>query len=246
MIGIYCFENSINGKKYIGQSIDLEKRYKEHKNNHLNPNYCNYNSKFYRALRKYGFENFKYSILSECSQSDLNFQEQYFITLYDSKNNGYNSTEGGEDNPSNNREIVAKRTLKLYEPEINKKLSHKGETNGNAKLTSNDVIAIRQRYAQGENLSQVYESYKNKISYSGFQSVWINKSWTDIGQEYYSMRKISNHGGSKLLESDVINIRTRYKNGESKSDIYKDYKDKIGQVGFNKIIRNVTWKNVVI
>lgn len=76
--------------------------------------------------------------------------------------------------------------------------------------------------------------------------MWINKSWTDIGQEYYSIRKISNHGGSKLLESDVINIRTRYKNGENKSDIYKDYKDKIGQIGFNKIIRNITWKNVVI
>lgn len=42
------------------------------------------------------------------------------------------------------------------------------------------------------------------------------------------------------------NINGKKYNGENKLDIYKDYKDKIGQVGFNKIIRNVTWKNVVV
>lgn len=58
MIGIYKFTNKINGKSYIGQSINLEKRKKEHEHNCFNPNYCNYGSKFYRALRKYGLENF--------------------------------------------------------------------------------------------------------------------------------------------------------------------------------------------
>lgn len=246
MTGIYCFKNKINGKCYIGQSINLAKRYNDHKANHLNPNYCNYNSKFYRALRKYGFDNFEYSILLECEQSELNEKEKAYIEMYDSYKNGYNSTLGGEDNPSNHPEIVTRRTLKLYEPEINEKLSHKGSDNGNAKLTETDVLDIRKQYAEGKTYADVYELYKNRISYSGFQQVWINKSWTNIGQEYYKERAIANHGGSKLTESDVRNIRIRYKNGEDKMQIYEDYKTKVGEAGFKKIIWNITWKKVVV
>lgn len=75
-------------------------------------------------------------------------------------------------------EIVAKRTKKLLEDKnINKKLSHSGEANGNAKLTEKDVIAIRQAYSKGQTFSEIYNLYKDKISYSGFQAVWRGKSW---------------------------------------------------------------------
>lgn len=129
----------------------MEKRYIEHKNNHLNPNYCNYNSKFYRALRKYGFDNFEYIILVTCSQEDLNMLECIYIQKYDSKNNGYNSTLGGEDNPSNNPVVVKNRTEKIISnPLILKKLSHVGSENGNAKLTEQDVYFIREEYKKGK------------------------------------------------------------------------------------------------
>lgn len=64
MKGIYKFTNNITKKSYIGQSINLESRYNSHKRNYLNKNLSTYNSKFYRAIRKYGFENFTYEILS--------------------------------------------------------------------------------------------------------------------------------------------------------------------------------------
>ena len=63
MKGIYKFTNKINGKSYIGQSVQLETRYNSHKRNYNNSNLSVYNSKFYRAIRKYGFENFDYEIL---------------------------------------------------------------------------------------------------------------------------------------------------------------------------------------
>lgn len=95
-------------------------------------------------MRKYGFDNFKFEILELTSLSELNNKERFYIQLYNSKNNGYNSTFGGEDNPSLHEEIVKKRTEKiLNSPEIRKKLSHKGSENGNSKLTENDVIQIR-------------------------------------------------------------------------------------------------------
>ena len=61
--GIYKFENNENGKIYIGQAQNLGVRYNNHFNNHNNKNLKDYNTKFYRALRKYGFECFTYSIL---------------------------------------------------------------------------------------------------------------------------------------------------------------------------------------
>lgn len=40
-------------------------------------------------------------------------------------------------------------------------------------------------------------------------------------------------------------IGMRYQNGENKSKIFQDYENRIERAGFDKIIRGVTWKNVV-
>ena len=54
MKGIYKFTNLINGEVYIGQSVNLEARYKAHLRNYNNVNHLSYTSLFYKALRKYG------------------------------------------------------------------------------------------------------------------------------------------------------------------------------------------------
>ena len=56
MIGIYKFTNKINGKIYIGQSIDIEHRRKEHLR-YKDESY------FHRSLMKYGNDNFDFEIL---------------------------------------------------------------------------------------------------------------------------------------------------------------------------------------
>ena len=98
MIGIYKFENLVNGKKYIGQSINIERRYKDHivraKNNF--PSNSEYNSAFHKALRKYGISSFSFEILEECGKAQLNQKEIYWIKYFDSYANGYNETSGGE------------------------------------------------------------------------------------------------------------------------------------------------------
>lgn len=60
---IYCYTNKINGKKYVGQTINPRNRYNAHKSNYLNSNDKEYNSLLHQAFRKYGFENFEYEIL---------------------------------------------------------------------------------------------------------------------------------------------------------------------------------------
>lgn len=94
--GIYKVENIINHKCYIGQSVQIEKRFKQHKNNYDNKNERIYDSYFYRAIRKYGIDNFKFEILELCDQSELNDREAFWIKKFDSYKNGYNETLGGD------------------------------------------------------------------------------------------------------------------------------------------------------
>jgi group I intron endonuclease len=96
-IGIYKYENKINGNIYIGQSVNIERRYKDHNTRAINDAESNpeYNSALHKAIRKYGIENFIFSILEECSVDVLDEREIYWIAFYNSYKNGYNETLGG-------------------------------------------------------------------------------------------------------------------------------------------------------
>lgn len=106
MIGIYKIENLINGKCYIGQSVDIQKRWKAHKNSAFNTMDKSYNYPLYKALRKYSLENFSFEILEECLIQELNEKEKYFIKKYDSFFNGYNQTLGGDTSKNINKENI--------------------------------------------------------------------------------------------------------------------------------------------
>lgn len=95
-IGIYKIENLINGSCYIGQSINIYKRWQDEKEAAFNPKHGAYNYPLSCAFRKYGIENFSFNILEECKREDLNKKEIYWIARYNSYNNGYNQTPGGD------------------------------------------------------------------------------------------------------------------------------------------------------
>ena len=113
MIGIYKIENNINHKKYIGQSIDIEKRWSVHiafsKSNNIK-----YKNKLHLAMEKEGIENFSFSILEECSQEELDEKEKYWINFYNSIQEGYNNTDGGI---SGFRNLINEK--KIYQYDLN-------------------------------------------------------------------------------------------------------------------------------
>jgi group I intron endonuclease len=90
---IYKATNLINNKCYIGFDSRFPRRIYFHKYNYPNTDF-----KFYRAIRKYGWDNFEWEIIYQSNDKDYtkNIMENYFIEEYDSYLNGYNSTFGGE------------------------------------------------------------------------------------------------------------------------------------------------------
>jgi len=94
MTGIYKIKNLINNNLYIGQAINIEERWKDHKWELNNNKKCN--KYLQNAWNKYGKDNFEFSIIEECEEDKLNEKEIYYISYYDSYNNGYNLTKGGD------------------------------------------------------------------------------------------------------------------------------------------------------
>lgn len=92
--GIYRIENLINHKSYIGQSIDIYERWVEHKWA-LNNKQHN-NKHLVSAWHKYKENNFKFTILEQCSVDKLNEREIYWVDFYDAYHHGYNQTKGGD------------------------------------------------------------------------------------------------------------------------------------------------------
>lgn len=93
---IYSIINTINGQRYVGQTLNIAHRMEEHfsalKNN------SHHSHKLQRAYNKYGVENFKveYAIVSLKDYQELDLLEIKEIEKYDSYFNGYNETFGGE------------------------------------------------------------------------------------------------------------------------------------------------------
>ena len=90
---IYCYHNVINGKKYIGQTINESQRRSYHKTQHTRVTQSN--NKFVNALKKHGFDSFIYGVIEECNNESLDERERYYIDLYNSQVNGYNTLKGG-------------------------------------------------------------------------------------------------------------------------------------------------------
>ena len=93
---IYIIRNKCNDKVYIGQTTQsVDERFKQHLKPSEHKRHGGY--KIYRAMNKYGSENFYYEILEDNIPYELlDEREVYYIEKFDSFNNGYNSTPGGD------------------------------------------------------------------------------------------------------------------------------------------------------
>lgn len=91
---IYKITNDINNKSYIGlTTTTVEQRWSKHIRNYQTVDYA-----LYKAMRKYGIDHFLIQMVERCDNECLNERERYYIDLYDTYNNGYNETRGGEGN----------------------------------------------------------------------------------------------------------------------------------------------------
>ena len=125
---IYCYTNKQNGKKYVGQTNNIKRRYKQHKDDSFaNYSDARYNQAIHCAIRKYGLDNFDFEILEVLenkTSEEVNERETYWIREKNSlAPNGYNLKATGEANRGRNSSSLSdadkneiRRRLREKEP----------------------------------------------------------------------------------------------------------------------------------
>ena len=91
--GIYKITDLTTGQAYIGQSVDIKERFRQHIKSSLA--YGPATNKLYQTMQKSGQYNFIFEVLEEVPRASLNERETYWIDFYKTKDYGLNSTRGG-------------------------------------------------------------------------------------------------------------------------------------------------------
>ena len=218
MIGIYKYQNKLNGKIYIGQSTDIERRYQQHLwDAEKRPEQ---GTGIDLAINKYGINNFTFEIIEQCNPEQLDERERFWIEYFNSYTEGYNRTPGGS--------------------------ALRGEEHPRAILTKEQVWQIRDLYGKRIKRSDVFKIFKNTgISERGFLKIWNCETWTDIHTDVYTpenrawhKQQIGHSEDQKGLSSldraitqDEINIWVNeYQNGMTINAIAKKYNRDNGTV----------------
>ena len=224
MIGIYKITNKINYKVYIGQSINIEERWKQHKIYYSNKNLKEYNTKFYKAIRKYGIENFDFEVIEECPIELLNEREKYWIYIFDSFNLGYNSTIGGQIGDTKN------------------------ENHPMTNLTNNDILNLKNELLN-TSVSQYVLANKYNITQSEISNINQGKRWRDIGNFNYPIRSLNQSGEKNpkaiFTNLEVMQIRVKYQYLTGKQ-IYDEYKNKCSYTTFERILIGKTYNEIPV
>lgn len=115
LCGIYCIENTINNKKYIGLSRDIRRRWNEHKSDLRNGHHENIYLQ--REWNIYGEENFQFDIVELCDPFIICDRECYYISTYKtlSHEGGYNLTNGGEGAATTNKKVIHLPSKQIYD-----------------------------------------------------------------------------------------------------------------------------------
>ena len=222
MIGIYKITKKSNGKSYIGQSNDIERRLQEHKYKKDIP--------VEMAIQKYGINAFEYEVIEECSLEELDEREIYWIAYYNTfKGFGYNCSPGG----GNNRGENNGRT-KL----TNEDVAYIRECYDNHERRKSVYELFRDRIS-----FSAFASIWDGTTWKDIKP----EVYTKENKDYYSRHATD---GSKseaaiLTDEEVIACRERYVT-ETAKDIYLDFQDRIGFQTLQQILWGRTYKHLPI
>ncbi len=154
LCGVYCVTNRSTGKKYIGQSVNIYKRWE----------YYYYagnkdNTPILAAIKKYGIDEFDFRIVEECERAMLNDKEIFWISKEGSCcPNGYNLSTGG------------RSTTWLYKP--SKETLEKRSTALTGQKRSEETKRKMSAAQKGRVLTS---GHKNKISLANKGKISSNK-----------------------------------------------------------------------
>lgn len=222
MIGIYKITKKENGKSYIGQSNDIERRFFEHKTKIDIP--------IEIAIKKYGVDAFNFEVIEECPLNKLDEREKYWIAFYNTyKGFGYNCNEGGGNNRGENN---GRTNL------TNEDIAYIRECY-DSHMRRRDVYQKFQDKISFDGFASIWDG-----------STWKDikmEVYTEENKNFYKYHATdgSNSINAKFTNEEVMMMRKRYVNEDARS-IYQDYQDKCSYNTLQQILWGRTYKDLPI
>jgi group I intron endonuclease len=223
--GIYCIINDLNSKVYVGQSVNIDNRWRQHlytadhageivkKGVHV----CTIDWQ----IKKMGKEHFSIYVLEECPTEKLDEREIYWIDKLDSFTNGYNSTLGGK--------------------------SLRGEKHPRAIWTEEEVWEIRELYAQKIPYRNAWKLYKNLgLPERSFTKIWKNETWQDVHQDVYTPENKQWHKNKAIGHSEDQIGKSSTDRALKQEEIDSFCKDYANGMTINAIAKKYNRDNMVI
>lgn len=212
IIGIYKITKKINGKSYIGQSNDIERRLAEHKYKRDLPVEI--------AIQKYGIDAFSYEVIEECESSQLDEREKYWIAYYNTyKGFGYNCSEGGGNNRGENN-----GNTKLTNADV----AYIRECYNNHQRRK----AVYEQFKDKITFS-AFASIWDGTTWKDIKP----EVYTKENKDYYMYQATNGEKstGAILSDDEVMKCRERYVN-ETAREIYKDFQERISYQTLQQIL----------
>lgn len=179
--GIYLIRNTLNNKVYVGQSIHINVRWREH----LKCAKWGHKSHLYDAIRKYGAAAFTHEVLELCPPELFDEREAYWMTHYDcrSPDNGYNLLPAGQRGrimDSGTRERIASKLRgRKRDPEVVQRIAEKSRGRKHSDETKAKIsAALKGKKISAEQIAKQVASLKAR---------W--ESMTDEERQSYSAKR---------------------------------------------------------
>lgn len=235
MIGIYKITNP-KGKIYIGQSINIENRFKRYKWHN-----CKNQIMISRSIDKYGFANHLFEIIEECKIEDLNIRERYWQEYYDV----LNPTKGLNLKYTETSDNCGKlsNTTKEKISKGNKGKQRTEEEKLNLSIKNKGKILSEEHKSKISESNKKNKKNKN-ITLSEEQKIKISNSL----KEYYKYSPSKNKGikkgiiNNKLQAKQVLEIRQLLLKGEGVLQISKLYN--VSKATIQHIKQGKTWQSL--
>ena len=206
--GIYCIQNQVNGKCYIGSAKVLWRRFLFYKNEFVNNRIKKSSKKLLNSVNKYGYVNFKFFVLQvfNSEETELRLLEQEYILKYKNYGKtGYNiRTDTIEYKPLVMTEAIRQIIIS----------KNSGENSKASKLTELQVLEIIDALCNGDSLKILAKKYK--VTTTVISNIKRRKTWTcvKITKEQYDKLKIIIDKDArkdidvekiKLIKIDILN-----------------------------------------
>jgi group I intron endonuclease len=231
--GIYAWINKVNNKMYIGRANNLYRRVYSEKRSFKNGKHENL-KKLFNAVKKYGVDIFDVKeLISVTNKNDLIELEKYFISYFNTKDNGYNCTYGGDGTvghivTTEQREKQKKKMKEYWTDERKKQHSEKMKLWGNDDSRKSHLIFIGKQWINNPIL---IEKHKNACKKS-MSKERIEKQKSSINK-YYEL----NGGKQPRYKNITLFSPTNERVVVSKISSFCKTNN-IGRMGFYRFLRN--------